>query len=98
MRLALSKLIPNAFPNVDVGDGPKRPDQLSIVKAQAIYPSSTTREQRPGPAQQDGVQRRAVQGPQGYSPVDVRLNRVPDGPHGHHGGKKRAGACGRGTS
>ena len=37
LRLALSKLIPNAFPNVDVGDGPTRPDQLSILKAQAVY-------------------------------------------------------------
>ena len=37
VRLALSKLIPNAFPNVDVGDGPARPDQLSILKAQAKY-------------------------------------------------------------
>ena len=37
LRLALSKLIPNAFPNVDVGDGPARPDQLSILKTQCKY-------------------------------------------------------------
>ena len=37
LRLALSKLIPPAFPNVDVGDGPARPDQLSILKTQCLY-------------------------------------------------------------
>ena len=37
LRLALSKLIPNAFPDVNVGDGPMRPDQLSILAAQCRY-------------------------------------------------------------
>src|SRR4051812_43314613 len=37
LRLALSKLIPNAFPNVDVGSGPARPDQLSILKTDCRY-------------------------------------------------------------
>src|SRR6478752_2008635 len=48
LRLAVSKLIPNAFPNVDVGDGPARPDQLSVLKAGCRYnqldlPANTVR-------------------------------------------------------
>ena len=107
LRLALSKLIPNAFPNVDVGDGPKRPDQLSIVKAQAVYPELDN--------PRNGVRVRLnstvfnvepCKDRKGYSPVDYVLNRVPgtDRHHGHgHGtttatARTRAGACGRGTS
>jgi spermidine dehydrogenase len=87
LRLALSKLIPNAFPNVDVGDGPKRPDQLSIVKAQAVYPELDN--------PRNGVRVRLnstvfnvepCKDRKGYSPVDYVLNRVPgtDRHHGHH--------------
>lgn len=81
LRLAISKLIPNAFPNVDVGDGPARPDQLSILKAQCRYDqldqlgngirirlNSTVINVEPC-----GSRR-------GYSPVDYVLNTVPNGP------------------
>ena len=84
LRVALSKLIPNAFPNVDVGDGPMRPDQLSILAAACRYdqldrPSNTIRIRlnatvfnvRPTKHRGD------------YSPVDYVLNRVP-GEHDHH--------------
>jgi spermidine dehydrogenase len=97
LRLALSKLIPNAFPNVDVGDGPKRPDQLSIVKAQAVYPELDN--------PRNGVRVRLnstvfnvepCKDRKGYSPVDYVLNRVPGTDrhhhhHGHHGNGKNEG-------
>jgi spermidine dehydrogenase len=88
LRLALSRLIPNAFPNVDVGDGPKRPDQLSIVKAQALYPELDN------PRNPVRVRLNSTvfnvepcKDRKGYSPVDYVLNRVPgtDRHHHHHG-------------
>jgi spermidine dehydrogenase len=85
LRLALSKLIPNAFPDVNVGDGPMRPDQLSILPARARYdqldrPSNKVRVRlnatvfnvRPTKHRGD------------YSPVDYVLNRVPGSDHHHH--------------
>ena len=97
LRLALSKLIPNAFPNVDVGDGPKRPDQLSIVKAQALYPELDN------PRNHVRVRLNSTvfsvepcKDRKGYSPVDYVLNRVPGTDrhhhhHGHHGNGKNEG-------
>jgi spermidine dehydrogenase len=93
LRLALSKLVPGAFPNVDVGDGPARPDQLSILKAQCRYDrldlpdndirirlNSTVFAVEPA----DGG---------GYSPVDYVLNNV-DGVYDYPAGGKalRVGA------
>lgn len=77
LRLALSKLIPNAFPNVDVGDGPQRPDQLSILKAQCLY------DQLDNPANNIRIRLNATvynvqpRGDGGYSPVDYVPNNVP---------------------
>src|SRR3954453_5725383 len=76
LRLALSKLVPNAFPIVDVGEGPGRPDPLRILKAacrsdQLDLPDNAVRVRvnstvfNVEPA--DGG---------GYSPVDYVLNNV----------------------
>jgi spermidine dehydrogenase len=86
LRLALSKLIPNAFPDVNVGDGPMRPDQLSILKASCRYDQLDQ--------SSNGLRVRlnatvfnvepAKRGD--YSPVDYVLNPVPGqrGKHPHH--------------
>ena len=98
LRLALSKLIPPAFPDVDVGDGggPKRPDQLSILKTQCRYdlldhPANTVRVRLN--ATVFNVRPRKSTGD--YSPVDYVLNPVPgETPgYGHHG---RGNGWGRG--
>jgi spermidine dehydrogenase len=98
LRLALSKMIPNAFPDVDVGDGPARPDQLSILKTQARYDqldrsSNHVRVRLNATV----IKVEPVKGKdhKGYSPVDYVLNHVPGGPqprstkrgkhHRHHG-------------
>ena len=103
LRLALSKLIPNAFPNVDVGDGPKRPDQLSILKAQAVYTGARQPAQRrAGAAERDGVQRRAVQATARATRRSTTCSTACRGRRPHTAttatARTRAGACGRGTS
>src|SRR6185312_681253 len=92
LRLALSKLIPNAFPNVDVGDGPMRPDQLSILRTSCRYdqldlPDNTVRMRLNSMV----TNVEPVDG--GYSPVDYVLNNV-DGIYSYPGGGKgqRVGA------
>ena len=88
LRVALSKLVPNAFPNVDVGDGPVRPDQLSILAAQCRYdeldrPSNPIRVRLNSTV--FNVKPTKHRGD--YSPVDYVLNRVPgehDDHHHHH--------------
>ena len=87
LRLALSKIIPNAFPNVDVGDGPARPDQLSILKTQCAYdkldhPTNTVRV-RLNATVFDVKPRKD----RGYSPVEYVLNDVP-GTSGNGSGEK----------
>lgn len=88
LRLALSKLIPNAFPNVDVGDGPMRPDQLSILKTQAVYTELDN------PRNPVRVRLNATvfsvepcRDRKGYSPVDYIHNRVPGATKGYKHGK-----------
>lgn len=93
LRLALSKIIPNAFPDVDVGSGPARPDQLSILKTQCKYdqldnPNNNVRIRLNSTAfnvepRNDGS----------YSPVDYVLNNV-DGVYDYPAGGKaqRVGA------
>lgn len=89
LRLALSKLIPNAFPNVDVGDGPMRPDQLSILKAETRY------DQLDRPANDLRIRLNSTvfrvkpcHERRGYSPVDYVLSPAP-------GGRKAKGKKGR---
>ncbi len=89
LRLALSKLIPNAFPNVDVGDGPMRPDQLSILKAETRY------DQLDRPANDLRIRLNSTvfrvkpcHERRGYSPVDYVLSPAP-------GGRKVKGKKGR---
>ncbi len=94
LRLALSKLIPPAFPDVDVGDGPARPDQLSILKTQCLYdkldhPANTIRV-RLNATVFDIKPRKD----RGYSPVDYVLNGVP-GTSGNGSGEKNAKKAGR---
>ncbi len=93
LRLALSKLIPNAFPDVNVGGGPQRPDQLSIVKAQCRYdmldlPSNVIRIRL-----NSTVFKVEPATGGGYSPVDYVMNNVV-GIHTYQGGGKalRVGA------
>jgi spermidine dehydrogenase len=93
LRLAVSKLIPNAFPNVDVGDGPARPDQLSVLKAGCRYsqldlPANTVRIRL-----NSTVFNVEPTSDRGYSPVDYVLNNV-DGIYDYQGGGKalRVGA------
>jgi spermidine dehydrogenase len=93
LRLALSKLIPNAFPNVDVGGGPMRPDQLSILKTDCRY------DQLDLPGNVIRIRLNATvynvepTSGRGYSPVDYVMNDV-DGIHTYQGGGKgvRVGA------
>jgi spermidine dehydrogenase len=93
LRLALSKMIPNAFPDIDVGDGPARPDQLSILKTQSMYneldnPSINVRVRL-----NSTVFNVEPRDDKGYSPVDYVLNNV-DGVYDYPGGGKalRVGA------
>lgn len=85
LRLALSKLIPNAFPDVNVGDGPGRPDQLSILKTQCLY------EELDNPANNVRIRLNATvysvgtNGNGGNSPIKYihnQLNRKHLAPHG----------------
>ena len=88
LRLALSKLIPNAFPDVNVGDGPMRPDQLSILKTACRYDqldrsSNALRVRLNATVFNVRPAKRGA-----YSPVDYVLNPVPgqrNGGHGRHG-------------
>ncbi len=78
LRLALSKMVPNAFPDIDVGDGSMRPDQLSILPARCRY------DQLDNPNNRLRVRLNATvikvepcRDRRGYSPVDYVLNRPP---------------------
>ncbi len=87
LRLALSRLIPNAFPDVNVGDGPMRPDQLSVLKTTCRYDQldrSSNKVRVRLNATVFNVRPSKRKGE--YSPVDYVLNHVPgDRHHGHHG-------------
>jgi len=77
LRLAVSKLIPNAFPDVNVGDGPQRPDQLSILKSNCLYeeldnPSNNVRIRINATVYSVGTN-----GSGGSSPVKYVYNPVP---------------------
>jgi spermidine dehydrogenase len=92
LRLAMSKLIPNAFPNVDVGSGLARPDQLSILKADCRYdrldlPDNVVR------VRLNSTVFNVEPADRGYSPVDYVMNNV-EGIHQYQGGGKalRVGA------
>ncbi len=99
LRLALSKLIPTAFPDVDVGDGPARPDQLSILKAGCRYDLLDSPANRIRVRLNSTVFNVRPRGDRGYSPVDYVLNSVPGtvtasaaqrrGRDGHHGNDRR---------
>ena len=78
VRLALSKLIPNAFPNVDVGDGPRAGSAQHPQGSGRIRPAgqarrttsasgSTARSSRSSPASDR----------HGYSPVEYVYNSAP---------------------
>jgi len=87
LRLAISKLIPNAFSDVNVGAGPQRPDQLSILKSQCHYdqldlPSNVIRIRL-----NSTVFNVEPAGGGGYSPVDYVMNNV-EGIHTYQGGGK----------
>ena len=77
LRLALSRMVPNAFPDVDVGDGAMRPDQLSILKTQALYNELDKATNPVRVRLNSTVCRVEPSRNQGYSPVDYVLNPVP---------------------
>jgi len=85
LRLALSKLIPNAFPNVDVGDGPARPDQLSVLKAQCLYDQLDNPNNNIRIRLNSTVFNVVPRGDGGYSPVDYVPNNV-QGVYQYQGG------------
>jgi spermidine dehydrogenase len=93
LRLALSKLIPNAFPNVDVGAGPVRPDQLSIVKTDCRYDQLDLPDNVVRIRLNATVYNVEASSGRGYSPVDYVMNDV-EGIHKYQGGGKgvRVGA------
>jgi spermidine dehydrogenase len=89
LRVALSRLIPNAFPDVNVGDGPMRPDQLSILKTACRYDQLDRSSNKVRVRLNATVFNvRAAKRKGEYSPVDYVLNDVPgdrkSGHHGHH--------------
>ena len=78
LRLALSKLIPPAFPDVDVGDGPARPDQLSILKTDCRYDRLDHHSNKVRVRLNATVFNvKPCKDRRGYSPVDYVLNPVP---------------------
>jgi spermidine dehydrogenase len=76
LRLALARMIPNAFPDVDVGDGPARPDQLSILKAQARYDQFDHPNNNVRIRLNSTVYNVEPRSDGGYSPIDYVVNDV----------------------
>ena len=92
LRLALSKLIPPAFPDVDVGDGPARPDQLSILKTDCRYDRLDHHSNQVRVRLNATVFNVKPCKRRGYSPVDYVLNPVPG--YGRQARKHKPGAGG----